>query len=143
MYKQAFNILMNLDRHILVTGSTGTGKTTMLTDALVNNDDVKYYHFPEMEKEYIALCDENLDEYDFLSVSEKTLILDSVAIGKNLYESKIVRFIKTARKHGKRLIVVTSPSDGERIKELFGAVIALSGNGNINTERTCSVDILS
>lgn len=140
MYKQAFNILMNLDRHILVTGSTGTGKTTMLNDALVNKDNVRYYHFPEMEKEYVDLCDENFDEYDFLSVSEKTLILDSVAIGKNLGESKIVRFIKTARKHNKRLIVVTSPSDGERIKELFGAVIALSGN--VNTGRTCSVDIL-
>ncbi len=40
----------------------------------------------------------------------------SVAIGNNLRESKvvqfIVRFIKTARKRGKRLIVVTTPSDG-------------------------------
>ncbi|EHR8245281.1 ATP-binding protein [Escherichia coli] len=140
MYKQAFNILMNLDRHILIAGNTGTGKTTMLIDFLVNKDDVKYYHFPTMENEYINLCDENFDEYDFLSVPEKTLILDSVAIGKNSGESKIVRFIKTARKHGKRLIVVTSPSDSERIKELFGAVITLSGN--IYTERTCSVDIL-
>ncbi len=59
---------------------------------------------------------------------KKTLVLDSVAIGNNLQESKvvqfIVRFIKTARKRGKRLIVVTTPSDGGvQIQNLFDTVI--------------------
>ena len=61
----------------------------------------------------------------------KTLVLNSVAIGNNLRESKvvqfIVRFIKTAVKRGKRLIVVTTPSDGGvQIQNLFDTVISLT-----------------
>ncbi|GCK64847.1 ATP-binding protein [Escherichia coli] len=79
----------------------------------------------------INLCDENFDYFDFLSAPEKTLVLNSVAIGNNLRESKvvqfIVRFIKTARKRGKRLIVVTTPSDGGvQIQNLFDTVISLT-----------------
>ncbi|HBB7252073.1 TPA: sigma 54-interacting transcriptional regulator [Escherichia coli] len=143
MYKQAINLLKNLDRHILITGETGTGKSTLLAELRIDDNDSKYYHFPEINsgKQNWALCDENFDDFDFLVAPEKTLILDGVAIGENLEGSKVIRFIKTARKHGKRLIVVTFPSDGDRIKPLFGAIITLSGG--INGERTCEVEILS
>lgn len=143
MYKQAINLLKNLDRHILVTGATGTGKSTLLAEVRIDNSDSKYYHFPEINsgKEHWELCDENFYDFDFLTVPEKTLILDGVHIPDDLNESKVVRFIKTARKYGKRLIIVTFPSEGERIKSLFGAVITLSGG--VNSERTCEVEILS
>ncbi|EBO4965534.1 ATP-binding protein [Salmonella enterica] len=143
MYKQAINLLKNLDRHILTTGATGTGKSTLLTELRIDDNDSKYYHFPEINsgKQNWALCDENFNDFDFLAVPEKTLILDGVHIPENLNDSKVVQFIKTARKHGKRLIVVTFPSEGDRIKSLFGAVITLSGG--VNSERACEVEILS
>ncbi|EIN4845165.1 ATP-binding protein [Salmonella enterica] len=143
MYKQAVNLLKNLDRHILITGATGTGKSTLLAEVRIDDGDSKYYHFPEINsgKQHWELCDENFDDFDFLAAPEKTLILDGVHIPEDLNESKVVRFIKTARKHGKRLIVVTFPSEGERLKSLFGAVITLSGG--VNCERTCEVEILS
>nr|HEK8457712.1 ATP-binding protein [Escherichia coli] len=89
----------------------------------------RHEHHPPLKHHY--LCDENFDYFDFLSVPEKTLVLNSVAIGNNLRESKvvqfIVRFIKTARKRGKRLIVVTTPSDGGvQIQNLFDTVISLT-----------------
>ncbi|EAO8023264.1 ATP-binding protein [Salmonella enterica] len=143
MHKQAINLLKNLDRHILITGATGTGKSTLLAEVRIDDSDSKYYHFPELNAgtQYVELCEENFDHFDFLDVPEKTLILDGVHVSEDLNNSRVVQFIKTARKHGKRLIVVTFPSDGERIKPLFGAVITLSGG--VNSERTCDVEVLS
>ncbi|HFV3749480.1 TPA: ATP-binding protein, partial [Escherichia coli] len=124
MMKEAIDVLINSEKHILIIGETGTGKSTLLTELLINDTDVKH-----LKQHY--LCDENFDDFDFLSAPEKTLVLDSVAIGNNLQESKvvqfIVRFIKTARKRGKRLIVVTTPSDGGvQIQNLFDTVISLT-----------------
>ncbi|WP_436883113.1 ATP-binding protein [Enterobacter asburiae] len=142
MHKQAINLLKNFDQHILITGATGTGKSTLLAELRIDNSDAKYYHFPEITsgKPHCELCDENFDDFDFLVTPEQTLILDAVRIGANLEESKVVRFIKIARKHGKRLIVVTYPSEGERIKPLFGAVISLTGRAD--QERTCEVEVI-
>lgn len=141
MYKQAVYLLKNLDQHILITGDTGTGKSTLLTELRVDDSDSKYYNFPEINsgEQYWQLCDENFDSFDLLGVAEKTLILDGVAIGDNLKESKIVHFIKTARKYGKRLVLVTFPSDAEQIKSYFGVVITLSSG--VNGERTLSCTV--
>lgn len=133
MMKEAIDVLINSEKHILIIGETGTGKSTLLTELLINDTDVKHFDFcdihPPLKHHY--LCDENFDDFDFLSAPEKTLVLDSVAIGNNLRESKvvqfIVRFIKTARIRGKRLIVVTTPSDGGvQIQNLFDTVISLT-----------------
>ncbi|CSQ10807.1 ATP-binding protein [Escherichia coli] len=139
MMKEAIDVLINSEKHILIIGESGTGKSTLLTELLINDTDVKHFdfcdiykrheHHPPLKHHY--LCDENFDDFDFLSAPEKTLVLDSVVIGNNLQESKvvqfIVRFIKTARKRGKRLIVVTTPSDGGvQIQNLFDTVISLT-----------------
>ncbi|EFB7772186.1 ATP-binding protein, partial [Escherichia coli] len=86
MMKEAIDVLINSEKHILIIGETGTGKSTLLTELLINDTDVKHlkHHY---------LCDENFDDFDFLSAPEKTLVLDSVAIGNNLQESKVVQFI--------------------------------------------------
>ncbi|HFM2114252.1 TPA: ATP-binding protein, partial [Escherichia coli] len=117
MMKEAIDVLINSEKHILIIGETGTGKSTLLAELLIFDFcDIykRHEHLPLLKHHY--LCDENFDYFDFLSAPEKTLVLNSVAIGNNLRESKvvqfIVRFIKTARKRGKRLIVVTTPSDG-------------------------------
>ncbi|ENY9230756.1 ATP-binding protein, partial [Escherichia coli] len=44
MHKQAINLLKNLDRHILITGETGTGKSTLLAELRIDDNDSKYYH---------------------------------------------------------------------------------------------------
>lgn len=135
MMKEAIDVLINSEKHILIIGETGTGKSTLLTELRINDTDVKHFDFcdihPPLKLKHHYLCDENFDDFDFLSAPEKTLVLDSVAIGNNLQESKvvqfIVRFIKTARKRGKRLIVVTTPSDGGvQIQNLFDTVISLT-----------------
>ncbi|EDH2096716.1 TPA: ATP-binding protein [Escherichia coli] len=134
MMKEAIDVLINSEKHILIIGETGTGKSTLLTELRINDTDVKHFDFcdihPPLKLKHHYLCDENFDDFDFLSAPEKTLVLDSVAIGNNLRESKvvqfIVRFIKTARKRGKRLIVVTTPSDGVQIQNLFDTVISLT-----------------
>lgn len=120
MMKEAIDVLINSEKHILIIGETGTGKSTLLAELLINDTDVKYFDFCDIYK-----------RHEHLPAPEKTLVLNSVAIGNNLRESKvvqfIVRFIKTARKRGKRLIVVTTPSDGGvQIQNLFDTVISLT-----------------
>ena len=141
MQKHAIDVLINLDHHILVTGDSGTGKTTLLAELRIVDSDCKYYQFAELNagKGNWELCDENFDDYDFLKTTERTLILDSVAIGNAAENSKVMQFIKTARKYGKRLIVVAYPTDAIKIKPLFGAIITLSGG--FNTERNCAVEL--
>lgn len=146
MMKEAIDVLINSEKHILIIGETGTGKSTLLAELLINDTDVKYFDFCDIYKrhehlpllKHHYLCDENFDYFDFLSAPEKTLVLNSVAIGNNLRESKvvqfIVRFIKTARKRGKRLIVVTTPSDGGvQIQNLFDTVISLTRSQLLRT----------
>ncbi|MEG7665010.1 ATP-binding protein [Hafnia paralvei] len=120
-------LLENLDTHVLVVGNTGTGKTELLKNAKIEN--ARYYHFPDLT-ELVHLCNDNFEQFDFLDTPEKTLILDGVYISEHDVNSKLVNFIRTARQHGKRLIVVTLPDVGELIKSHFGAVIMLSGNSN-------------
>lgn len=133
---KAITILKELDINILVIGNTGSGKSHLLKEANIENS--KYFDFPALNKgsKYIELCDENFDEFDFLNIPEKTLILDGVHISDNTDKSKLVRFIKTVRKYGKRIIVVSFPDDGERIKNLFGAVITLTRPAN--TQKKCA-----
>lgn len=131
-------LLENLDTHILVVGNTGAGKTELVKNAKIDN--ARYYHFPELT-ELVHLCDDNFDQFNFLDAPEKTLILDGVYISEFDVNSKLVDFIRTARKHGKRLVVVTLPYVGELIKPQFGAVITLSGNST--GVRVCKVEINS
>ncbi|WP_404851731.1 ATP-binding protein (plasmid) [Enterobacter asburiae] len=139
-------LLETQDCHILVTGDVGTGKTTLLECA--NIQDAKYFHFPELVEECLPpvakdgkreLCEENFDDYGFLAVPETTLILDRVCIPEDIRDSKIVHFIKTARKHGKRLVIATYPEDAREIKSLFGVVITLSLG--VDREVTCDIDV--
>lgn len=127
MMKEAIDVLINSEKHILIIGETGTGKSTLLAELLINDTDVKYFDFCDIYKrhehlpllKHHYLCDKNFDYFDFLSAPEKTLVLNSVAIGNNLRESKvvqfIVRFIKTARKF--QLVKLTSNINN--IKEIY------------------------
>ncbi|MGF7642150.1 sigma 54-interacting transcriptional regulator, partial [Klebsiella pneumoniae] len=86
MMKEAIDVLINSEKHILIIGESGTGKSTLLTELLINDTDVKHFdfcdiykrheHHPPLKHHY--LCDENFDYFDFLSVPEKTLVLNSV-----------------------------------------------------------------
>lgn len=138
MSKQAIDIMENMRKHVLIMGDTdtGTGKYSLVNSLLSSNSDCKYYNFSEINsgENYQELRDENFDNYDFLESPEKTLILDGVFIGEDFGRSKVVQFIKKARKYGKRLIVITSNVGGERIKPLFGAVISLSNNVTYTVE---------
>lgn len=97
MMKEAIDVLINSEKHILIIGETGTGKSTLLAELLINDTDVKYFDFCDIYKrhehlpllKHHYLCDENFDYFDFLSAPEKTLVLNSVAIGNNLRESKL------------------------------------------------------
>nr|AQZ20152.1 hypothetical protein 23-3_00045 [Escherichia coli] len=99
MMKEAIDVLINSEKHILIIGETGTGKSTLLAELLINDTDVKYFDFCDIYKrhehlpllKHHYLCDENFDYFDFLSAPEKTLVLNSVAIGNNLRESKVVQ----------------------------------------------------
>ncbi|EEV7041654.1 TPA: ATP-binding protein [Escherichia coli] len=138
MLKQAIDVLQNLDHHVLVTGDSGSGKTTLLAELRIVDSDCRYYRFPDLNGR--QLCDDNFDGYDFLKTPERTLILDSVSIGNASEKAKVLQFIKTARKSGKRLIIVSYPTDAMQIKPLFGAVITLSGG--FDNDRNCAVEFL-
>lgn len=144
MSKHAIDVLQNLDRHILVTGVAGSGKTTLLAELRIVDSDTRYYNFPDLNagKQCWELCDDNFDDFDFLNTPERTLILDGVTAGDTSGNSKVLHFIRTARKHGKRLVVVAYPTDAMmQFKPLFGAVITLSGG--FKSERNCTVELLS
>lgn len=142
MRQLAIDVLQNLDSHILVTGDSGSGKTTLLAELRMVDGDSRYYNFPDLNtgKKRWELCDDNFDDFDFLNTPERTLILDGVTAGDASGNSKVLQFIRTARKLGKRLIVVAYPTDVMQLKPLFGAVITLSGGFN---ERTYAVELLS
>ncbi|EKZ7973134.1 DUF87 domain-containing protein, partial [Escherichia coli] len=42
MMKEAIDVLINSEKHILIIGETGTGKSTLLAELLINDTDVKY-----------------------------------------------------------------------------------------------------
>ncbi|WP_348903282.1 hypothetical protein [Escherichia coli] len=86
---------------------------------------------------YNRLCDENIDNFDFLNTPEKTLILDGVRLCEKKMTSKVIRLIKQARKYHKRLVVVADSCESEFIELLFDGVIALSFNSD--RERSCNV----
>ncbi|RXP01084.1 sigma 54-interacting transcriptional regulator, partial [Escherichia coli] len=83
MMKEAIDVLINSEKHILIIGETGTGKSTLLAELLINDTDVKYFDFCDIYKrhehlpllKHHYLCDENFDYFDFLSAPEKTLVL--------------------------------------------------------------------
>ncbi|HCB3775843.1 TPA: sigma 54-interacting transcriptional regulator, partial [Escherichia coli] len=37
MMKEAIDVLINSEKHILIIGETGTGKSTLLTELLIND----------------------------------------------------------------------------------------------------------
>ncbi|HGD9157707.1 TPA: ATP-binding protein, partial [Escherichia coli] len=86
---------------------------------------------------YNQLCDENIDNFDFLNTPEKTLILDGVRLCEKKMTSKVISLIKQARKYNKRLVVVADSCESEFIEPLFDGVIALSFNSD--RERSCNV----
>lgn len=147
--RAANTLLNNLQENILVTGITGAGKSTLLSRAKIKNS--KYYDFDMLRNsrsyhDTHFLREENAYIYldDILNSEESTIILDSVEFPLELEGSVLSNFVRKARKHGKRLIVVTYPSEAERVKHLFGAVISLSvGWDGKNKTRECKVDVVS
>jgi len=140
--------------HILVTGKTGAGKSTLLREA--NIPDSKYYDFtvdlaefnydflngrPGDWEHHCALSDELADQIDFYGEDAHTLILDAVEFPHDLSNSKLISLLKTARKHGKRLIMVAYPDNAEPVINtyLFGAVIHLEKNGD---DFTCDPTVM-
>lgn len=77
MYKQATELMLNFKDRILIKGEEDTGKSTLLTEIRISNSDSRYYNFKTLNSAgYNRLCDENIDNFDFLNTPEKTLILD-------------------------------------------------------------------
>ncbi|MDA6156396.1 ATP-binding protein, partial [Escherichia coli] len=75
MYKQATELMLNFKDRILIKGEEGTGKSTLLTEIRISDSDSRYYNFKTLNAAgYNHLCDENIDNFDFLNTPEKTLI---------------------------------------------------------------------
>lgn len=111
---------------------------TLLTEIRISDSDSRYYNFKTLNSAgYNQLCDENIDDFDFLNTPEKTLILDGVRLCEKKMTSKVIRLIKQARKYHKRLVVVADSCESEFIEMLFDGVIALSFNSD--RERSCNV----
>ncbi|EFU9193583.1 ATP-binding protein, partial [Escherichia coli] len=107
MYKQATELMLNFKDRILIKGEEDTGKSTLLTEIRISDSDSRYYNFKTLNSAgYNRLCDENIDNFDFLNTPEKTLILDGVRLCEKKMTSKVIRLIKQARKYHKRLVVV-------------------------------------
>lgn len=144
-YELAKIVLEKLECHVLVTGITASGKSTLLEKSNIPNS--KYFDFVKLsEDEFISphmLCESNFMGYknDLINAVEKTLILDSVDLAGD-QDVNLLQFIKDAKNYGKRLIVVMHPIDIDIAKPLFGAVITLSG-GMREVERTCEVELIS
>ncbi|EAN9679240.1 DUF87 domain-containing protein, partial [Salmonella enterica] len=52
MMKEAIDVLINSEKHILIIGETGTGKSTLLAELLINDTDVKYFDFCDIYKRH-------------------------------------------------------------------------------------------
>lgn len=121
----AIALLKKSDSHIFVIGRTGAGKSQLLKDAKIPNS--KYFDFVEFN-EYMnyscMLCEDNFDIFEsvLLNASVENLILDAVEFPVNLEESRLFHFIKTARKHGKRLIIAVFPQNADPILCNFSMV---------------------
>ncbi|EFZ6433072.1 ATP-binding protein, partial [Shigella sonnei] len=50
MMKEAIDVLINSEKHILIIGESGTGKSTLLTELLINDTDVKHFDFCDIYK---------------------------------------------------------------------------------------------
>ncbi|HFK7123214.1 TPA: ATP-binding protein [Enterobacter hormaechei subsp. steigerwaltii] len=136
MTDKATLLLENLNANILVTGKTGTGKSTYLQSLKI--PDSKYFEFAELtqEKRYMrwdvpcCLTDSNFNDFDLYNVKESTLILDAVEFSNEECNSPLVKFISEAKSLGKRLIVVAFPSNAEKAKYWFDAVIQMEREGS-------------
>ncbi|EES0517238.1 ATP-binding protein [Escherichia coli] len=138
MYKQATELMLNFKDRILIKGEEDTGKSTLLTEIRISDSDSRYYNFKTLNSAgYNRLCDENIDNFDFLNTPEKTLILDGVRLCEKKMTSKVIRLIKQARKYHKRLVVAADSCESEFIELLFDGVIALHFNSD--RERSCNV----
>ncbi|EIK8022387.1 ATP-binding protein [Salmonella enterica] len=111
---KAIRLLIESDYNIIVTGKTGAGKT----DLILNCNDWRKPGW---------LTEESFCDFlpQIIHANEKTLILDAVEFPDDLSGSKIVHLIKTARKSGKRLIIVAYPENARQVLTLFDAVIHL------------------
>ncbi|MEX9896967.1 ATP-binding protein [Providencia rettgeri] len=144
-YELAQIVLEKLECSVLVVGSTGTGKSTLLEKT--NIPDSKYFDFCKLSEDTFLsphmLCESNFTGYkdELINAVEKTLILDLVDLAGD-QDVNLLQFIKDAKNYGKRLIVVMHPIDIDIAKPLFGAVITLSG-GMREVERTCEVELIS
>ena len=89
MYKQATELMLNFKDRILIKGEEDTGKSTLLTEIRISDSDSRYYNFKTLNSAgYNQLCDENIDDFDFLNTPEKTLILDGVRLCEKKMTSK-------------------------------------------------------
>lgn len=114
MYKQATELMLNFKDRILIKGEEDTGKSTLLTEIRISDSDSRYYNFKTLNfAGYNRLCDENIDNFDFLNTPEKTLILDGVRLCEKKMTSKVIRLIKQARKYHKRLVVVADSCESD------------------------------
>ncbi|HEY3985227.1 MULTISPECIES: ATP-binding protein [Enterobacteriaceae] len=143
-------ILSKLDAHIFVIGRAGAGKSTLIHDA--NIPDARYFDFVELTKNGgraspCMLCENNYADFEseLLNTPEKNLILDAVEFPVNLESSKLLHLIKTARKSGKRLIIVAFPENADPVLLRYyqgvlgslSAIIRLDREGN---NFTCEVE---
>ncbi len=52
MMKEAIDVLINSEKHILIIGESGTGKSILLTELLINDTDVKHFDFCDIYKRH-------------------------------------------------------------------------------------------
>ncbi|EKD1616115.1 hypothetical protein OQ539_004408 [Salmonella enterica] len=126
---KAIRLLIESDYNIIVTGKTGAGKTDLILNC--NIPDSHYFDFVALTdidwRKPGWLTEESFCDFlpQIIHANEKTLILDAVEFPDDLSGSKIVHLIKTARKSGKRLIIVAYPENARQVLTLFDAVIHL------------------
>ncbi|AXH60538.1 hypothetical protein [Providencia huaxiensis] len=136
--KKAQKILRESELRILIVGDEDSNKKQLIKSSHIEN--MKYFDFKEiLQPEMGGLAESNIDLYyeDIINSKEKVIVLDSVTFSTNSYDSKLCNLIKTARKNGKKLIILTENIPDDRLKNLFGFVIKISDD---NFDRQCIIE---